>query len=46
LANPAKASHKLGWRPMLSFVQLVHLMVDEDMAALAGKTSEFTLQAA
>lgn len=36
LANPAKATHMLGWRPMLSFEQLVNLMVDEDVAAVCG----------
>jgi GDPmannose 4,6-dehydratase len=37
LADPAKANHRLGWRPLLAFEQLVHLMVDEDIAALTGK---------
>jgi GDPmannose 4,6-dehydratase len=46
LADPAKANHKLGWRPMLSFKQLVHLMVDEDLAALSGKTGLLPLRAA
>jgi len=46
LADPAKANHKLPWRPMLSFEQLVYLMVDEDLAALAGKTSPLGLRAA
>lgn len=32
LADPTKACQKLGWRPMLSFEQLVHLMLDEDVA--------------
>jgi len=34
LANPAKAHHKLGWQPELSFEQLVTRMVDEDLAGL------------
>jgi len=34
LANPAKAHQKLGWKPELSFVQLVTCMVDEDLAGL------------
>jgi GDPmannose 4,6-dehydratase len=46
LADPAKANHKLGWRPMLSFGQLVHLMVDEDIAILSRKTSPHALRAA
>jgi GDPmannose 4,6-dehydratase len=46
LADPAKANHKLPWRPMLSFEQLVYLMVDEDLAALAGKTNPLGQRAA
>jgi GDPmannose 4,6-dehydratase len=34
LANPTKSQKVLGWKPHLSFEQLVHLMVDEDIAAL------------
>ena len=34
LANPAKAHKKLGWKPELSFEQLVTCMVDEDLAGL------------
>jgi GDPmannose 4,6-dehydratase len=34
LANPAKAQACLGWKPELSFEQLVTRMVDEDMAGL------------
>ncbi len=34
LANPAKAHQKLGWKPELSFEQLVTCMVDEDLAGL------------
>lgn len=29
--NPAKAKKELGWQPKVSFEQLVHMMVDEDM---------------
>jgi GDPmannose 4,6-dehydratase len=34
LANPAKAHRQMGWKPDLSFEQLVTRMVDEDLAAL------------
>jgi GDPmannose 4,6-dehydratase len=33
--DPAKAKRVLGWEPRVSFDQLVHMMVDADMAALA-----------
>jgi GDPmannose 4,6-dehydratase len=35
LARPAKAQRQLGWQPEVSFEQLVALMVDADVAALA-----------
>jgi GDPmannose 4,6-dehydratase len=31
IANPAKAQAKLGWKPRVSFRQLVHMMVDADL---------------
>jgi GDPmannose 4,6-dehydratase len=34
LANPAKAHRQMGWKPDLSFEQLVTRMVDEDLAGL------------
>ena len=34
LANPAKAQARLGWKPELSFEQLVTRMIDEDLAGL------------
>jgi GDPmannose 4,6-dehydratase len=46
LADPSKAGHKLGWRPMLSFEQLVHLMVDEDVAEVSGAARPLSLRAA
>jgi GDPmannose 4,6-dehydratase len=36
LANPAKANNVLGWRPEVSFPELVNMMVDADLALLAG----------
>ncbi|MGD9782446.1 MAG: GDP-mannose 4,6-dehydratase [Kiritimatiellia bacterium] len=38
LGNPAKAQAKLGWKPQVSFEQLVTMMVDADMDRQAGKT--------
>ncbi len=34
LGDPAKATRVLGWKPQLSFPELVRLMVDEDIKAL------------
>jgi GDPmannose 4,6-dehydratase len=34
LANPAKAHRQMGWKPELSFEQLVNRMADEDLASL------------
>jgi len=31
VGDPSKAAKKLGWKPKLSFEQLVHRMVDADM---------------
>ena len=36
LAEPAKAHRELGWRPKMSFEQLVTLMVDADLARLSA----------
>lgn len=36
LADPRKAQARLGWRPCVSFEQLVRHMVDEDVAQLAS----------
>lgn len=35
IGDPAKAKEKLGWEPKTSFVELVHMMVDADLARLA-----------
>jgi GDPmannose 4,6-dehydratase len=37
LSDPAKAHKKLGWKPEVSFPQLVKMMVDSDLAALGGR---------
>ncbi len=38
LGNPAKAQAQLGWKPQVSFEQLVTMMVDADMDRQMGKT--------
>ncbi len=38
LGNPAKAHSRLGWKPEVSFEQLVTMMVDADMDRQMGKT--------
>ena len=38
LGNPAKAKAQLGWKPAVSFQQLVTRMVDADMDRQMGKT--------
>jgi GDPmannose 4,6-dehydratase len=34
VADPSKARQKLGWKPMVSFRELVQMMVDSDLALL------------
>ncbi|MDX2261726.1 MAG: GDP-mannose 4,6-dehydratase [Gemmatimonadales bacterium] len=34
LADPGKAARELGWKPTVSFEQLVHMMVDADLERL------------
>ena len=36
IGDPTKAAEKLGWKPEVSFEQLVHMMVDADVAALGA----------
>ena len=36
LADPAKARHELGWKPKVSFEQLVTMMVDADLTRLSA----------
>ena len=38
LGNPAKAHARLGWKPEVTFEQLVTMMVDADMDRQLGKT--------
>jgi GDPmannose 4,6-dehydratase len=37
IGNPAKAERVLGWKPEVGFEDLVRMMVDADLAALAGR---------
>ena len=36
IGDPSKARKELGWRPTVSFEQLVAMMVDADVARLSG----------
>ncbi len=38
IADPAKARTELGWSPTVSFANLVRMMVDADLARLAGRS--------
>ena len=40
IGNPAKAEAELGWRPGIDFEGLVRMMVDADVARLAGAAQE------
>ena len=46
LGDPSKAREKLGWRPRVTFDELVRLMVDADVTALeeqlAGKVTRYS----
>ncbi|HLT70162.1 MAG TPA: GDP-mannose 4,6-dehydratase, partial [Acidimicrobiales bacterium] len=37
VGDASKARRVLGWEPKTSFEELVHLMVDADLALLEGK---------
>jgi GDPmannose 4,6-dehydratase len=36
IGDPSKAAAKLGWKPAVSFEELIRMMVDADRAALSG----------
>jgi GDPmannose 4,6-dehydratase len=38
IGDPSKARQKLGWKPTVTFTELVHLMVDTDLHALGIKS--------
>ena len=37
LGNPAKAMKLLGWKPSVTFEELIHLMVDQDLKAVSRR---------
>jgi GDPmannose 4,6-dehydratase len=39
VGNPARANAQLGWEPRLDFTELVHLLVDTDLARLRTRAS-------
>ncbi len=43
IGNPAKAEAEFGWRPSIDFEGLVRMMVDADVARLAGAAQEGTV---
>jgi GDPmannose 4,6-dehydratase len=42
IGDSTKAQQKLGWKPSVTFTELVHLMVDTDLAALGLKSPNFS----
>jgi len=34
VGNPARAHERLGWKPEVSFTELVHMLVDAELARL------------
>jgi GDPmannose 4,6-dehydratase len=36
IGDPAKAKKQLGWKPKVSFEQMIHMMVDSDIARLSS----------
>jgi GDPmannose 4,6-dehydratase len=40
VGNPAKARARLGWQPTVSFEDLIHTMVEADLAALQSEQSD------
>ena len=41
IGDPTKAQQKLGWKPTVTFTELVHLMVDTDLHALGLKSPNY-----
>ncbi len=41
IGDPTKAKTKLGWKPSVTFTELVHLMVDTDLHALGLKSPNY-----
>jgi GDPmannose 4,6-dehydratase len=40
IGDASKATNELGWKPSVTFTQLVQMMVDADLARLSGKSSK------
>jgi len=40
IGDPSKAHVKLGWKPSVSFTELIHMMVDADLAAIQEEGSQ------
>jgi GDPmannose 4,6-dehydratase len=36
-ADPSKAQRELGWNPTVTFEELIHMMVDEDMSRVRNQ---------
>jgi GDPmannose 4,6-dehydratase len=45
-ADPGKARHALGWKPNVSFEELVEMMVDHDVYRLKNGLSAYAAVAA
>ncbi len=41
IGDPTKAQQKLGWKPSVTFTELVHLMVDTDLHALGLESPNY-----
>jgi GDPmannose 4,6-dehydratase len=42
VGDPSKAKKQLGWRPTVSFEDLVHLLVDAELDRLRGEVERTT----
>ncbi len=40
IGDASKATNELGWKPSVTFTQLVQMMVDADLSRLSGKSSK------
>ena len=38
LGDPSKAEKEIGWKPEVTFEELIHIMVEEDLKNIKGKT--------
>ena len=42
-ADPSLAARELGWKPKVSFEELIHMMVDEDMARVRNQMATLSI---